>query len=463
MTFISLSYFLLFAVTLCFLHFTKKPLIQKSGLLIASSIFYGLWDWRFLGLLFGLTLLTYFCADRIAKSDPTGRKFWLTLQIAGSLGTLAFFKYANFFIDSLSVLLKGAGMQPGALNIILPVGISFIVFEVISYTVDVYRGELKANPSLLDVSLLVAFFPHLVAGPILKPSHFLPQLQSRITITPSNLSAGLQLFLWGVIKKVLVADRLSGTVDSAFAYPGDFHPLALWIAMFCYGLQIYCDFSGYTDMAIGSAKCMGLEIPRNFRLPYLAVNITDFWRRWHISLSQWLRDYLYIPLGGSRLGPGRTYINLLIVMLLGGLWHGAAWSFVLWGGLHGVALMVHKFYQSKVSIKPSMPLMLCSWAATLLFVMLAWVPFRAASWPELTQYITTLFSYPEPSSIRWFSAAPLYALPFLLIADYGSSCWHQEKRLHLTRFSHQLLFFLLMLSVVALGPSSTSPFIYFQF
>jgi alginate O-acetyltransferase complex protein AlgI len=463
MTFISLSYFLLFAATLLFLHFTKKPSIQKAGLLFASSIFYGLWDWRFLGLLFGLTLLTFFCTDQMIKAESTKRKFWLTLQIAGSLGTLAFFKYANFFIDSLSVLLKGAGLQTGALDIILPVGISFIVFEVISYSVDVYRGELKSNPSLLDVSLLVAFFPHLVAGPILKPSHFLPQLQSRITITSSNLSAGLQLFLWGVIKKVLVADRLSGTVDSAFAYPGDFHPLALWIAMFCYGLQIYCDFSGYTDMAIGSAKCMGLEIPRNFRLPYLATNITDFWRRWHISLSQWLRDYLYIPLGGSRLGPGRTYINLLIVMLLGGLWHGAAWSFVLWGGLHGVALMVHKFYQSKVSIKPSMPLMLCSWAATLLFVMLAWVPFRAASWPELTQYLTTLFSYPEPSSIRWFSAAPLYALPFLLIADYGSSCWHQEKRLHLTRFSHQLLFFLLMLSVVALGPSSTSPFIYFQF
>lgn len=463
MTFISLSYFLLFALTLLFLHFTKTPKVQKLGLLAASSVFYGLWDWRFLGLLFGLTLFTYLCVLQIKASEGRFKGAWLTAQVVGSLGTLGFFKYANFFIESLAAVFKDIGLHSGTLNIILPVGISFIVFEVISYAVDVYRGDLEEEASLLDLSLLVAFFPHLVAGPILKPKQFLPQLNQQITIKAANMSAGAQLFLWGAIKKVLVADRVSGSVDSVFAYPGEFHPWALWIGVVCYALQIYCDFSGYTDMAIGSAKCMGIDIPQNFRLPYLSTNITDFWRRWHMSLSQWLRDYLYIPLGGSRISEARTYINLFIVMLLGGLWHGAAWNFVLWGGLHGTALAVHKALGSRLKAPPSTASYAFGWSITFLFVILAWIPFRAVSWSDTTEYFVTMFSLPKESQIKWFSIAPLYALPFLFIADFGSNLWHKGTRLHLTQFWHQLLFFLLMMAIVALGPSSTSPFIYFQF
>lgn len=463
MSFISLSYFGLFLTTLALLALIRKPKSQKLVLLAASSVFYGLWDWRFLGLLFGITFFTHFCANQILHGDKAHKKLWLILQIAGSLGVLGFFKYTNFFISSIAPAFESVGWQTATLNVILPVGISFVVFEVISYTVDAFKGDLGSEPDLLDISLLVFFFPHLVSGPILKPKHFLPQLQKRIIVTPGNLSAGAQLFLWGMVKKMLVADRLAPAVDAAFAHPGSFHPWALWIGLFSYGLQIYGDFSGYTDMAIGSAKCMGLEIPQNFRLPYLSANITEFWRRWHISLSTWLRDYLYIPLGGSRLGVNRTYFNLFVVMVLGGLWHGAAWGFILWGAVHGSGLVIHKLFSAKKLFAPNPASIILGWAVTVLFVMLAWVPFRASTFAQGMTYFTTLFSWPSESQIKWFSVAPLFAIPCLAVADYLSMRWHEGNRLHLTKFWHQLLFFLILLSILALGPPATSPFIYFQF
>lgn len=466
MIFTSFTFLAFFAVALIFLRIVKSNAVQKWGLLAGSYFFYAQWDWRFLSLLLWLTLMTFFCSGRMRHGvNPISRKRWLACQVTLSLITLGFFKYANFFIDSLKPIITGLGWQTHTLNIILPIGISFIVFEVISYAVDVYRGDTPFEESLVDFSILVAFFPHLISGPIIKPKAFLPQLKNATSITATNMSAGMQLFLWGLMKKVLVADRVAPFVDIVFKHPTDFNSVTTWLAVIAYAVQIYGDFSGYTDMAIGAARMMGYDIPRNFNLPYLATNITEFWRRWHISLSSWLRDYLYIPLGGNRISQNRTYINLAIVMLLGGLWHGASWNFVLWGGIHGSALAIHKLWTDRretnvatgVMVKP------LSWALTLLFVLTAWVPFRSTDWNTTMTILGKMYSPTLNAQMHWVSISLLFALPILLLADYGTRSWHLNRRLHLTKFTHQLAYFTLLISVLVLAPPASSPFIYFQF
>lgn len=463
MLFTSPQYFILFGLTLLFLWRVKHVTSQKIGLVLASYYFYAQWDWRFVALLAGLSGFTYWCCKGIRRgAEESHRKQWLALQVVGSLVVLGFFKYSNFFLDNLNHI---PGFHVGLLNIILPVGISFIVFEVISYSVDVYRGDTPYEESVLDLFLLVAFFPHLVAGPIIKPKTFLPQLKVPADINLSNLSSGAQLFLWGMMKKVLVADRVAPFADTVFNHPGSFTQATTWLGVVAYAIQIYGDFSGYTDMAIGSARCMGYDIPRNFNLPYLASNITDFWRRWHISLSSWLRDYLYIPLGGNRKGPTRQYINLAVVMLLGGLWHGASWNFVLWGGIHGVALAVHKFCMDR-KLFPPLPSQLAkplSWAICLLFVVVAWVPFRSSSWSSTITIFQKLFLPSSGFVVQYWHVSLLYALPILLIADFGTTLWHEGRRLHLTRFVDQFAFCACALSILVLAPPAASPFIYFQF
>ncbi len=466
MTFNSLPFFIFFAASLLFLFAVRKASWQKWGILIGSYYFYAQWDWRFMGLLFGLSTFTFLCCKGLrAAQDIKVKRLWLALQVTGSLVTLGWFKYANFFLDSIRPLVEGMGWGASTLDIILPVGISFIVFEVISYAVDVYRGDTPYEESFLDFSLLVAFFPHLVAGPILKPKDFLPQLKEATKITLPNMSDGAQLFLWGLMKKILVADRVAPFVDTVFKHPDSFSSPVVWLAVIAYGLQIYCDFSGYTDMAIGAAKMMGYDIPRNFDLPYLSTNITDFWRRWHISLSTWLRSYLYIPLGGNRKGLSRTYINLMLVMLLGGLWHGASWNFVLWGGLHGGALAVHKLWMDrKVTLPfPEQVLKGMGWALTLFFVLLAWVPFRSTDWGVTMTLLNKMLVPTLQAEVHWTSISVLLALPALLIADYGARQWYLEKKLQLNLFSHQFLFLFLLLSTMVVSPPAGSPFIYFQF
>ncbi len=466
MLFTSLPYFLLLAVVLVYLWRVKDVNAQKIGLVVASYFFYAQWDWRFVGLLFGLSAFTFVCCKKVRRgNDEKSRKAWVGIQVAGSLATLGYFKYANFFLQSAGSLLHSVGLRPGLLNIILPVGISFIVFEVISYTVDVYRGDTPYEESALDLFLLVAFFPHLIAGPIIKPKTFLPQLKIPTQITPSNLSSGAQLFLWGMMKKVLVADRVAPFADTIFNHPGSFGALTTWGAVVAYAIQIYGDFSGYTDMAIGSARMMGYEIPRNFNLPYFALNITDFWRRWHISLSSWLRDYLYFPLGGNRKGYARTYLNLAIVMLLGGLWHGASWNFVLWGGIHGSALALHKFCVDR-KVFPPMPAPIArylSWAITLIFVITVWVPFRSSSWDTTITIFRHMYTPTTTFTIHWMSNALLFAIPILFVADLGTTRWHEGRRLHLTRFRDQFAFCFCAIAVLVLSPPAASPFIYFQF
>ena len=318
---------------------------QNILLLIASYYFYAAWDWRFMFLLLSSTLLDYYCALQIDTSeDPRRRKTFLVCSIAGNLTLLGFFKYFNFFLDSLQPLLGSFGLSVERLHlhIVLPVGISFYTFQEMSYTIDVYRGELKATRKFLDFALFVAFFPHMVAGPIMRASTLLVQFFRPRVIDRSMLTTGSWLIFWGLWKKVVIADNMAALADPVFAGSASVSWLMAYLGVVAFAFQIYADFSGYSDIARGLARLLGIELMQNFDLPYFAVNPSDFWRRWHISLSTWLKDYVYVSLGGNRHGPVATYRNLMVTMFLGGLWHGAAWNYVWWGIYHGVLLVVHR-------------------------------------------------------------------------------------------------------------------------
>jgi alginate O-acetyltransferase complex protein AlgI len=321
---------------------------QNRFLLFASCLFYAAWDWRFLFPLLFSTTIDYYAAYRMEDLIRTGapkeaRKKYLVISIVTNLGLLGFFKYFNFFNTSLADLAATFGwkLNPVMLEIILPVGISFYTFQALSYTIDVYRGQLHATRHFADFLLAVLYLPHLVAGPIQRAHNLLAQVINPRVVTREKIADGVHLIFWGFFKKVFIADNLAPMVNTTFSStsPNGFDTL---MAVYAFAVQIYCDFSGYTDIARGVAKLMGFEFMLNFNLPYFATNPSDFWTRWHISLSSWLRDYLYIPLGGNRNGPRQTYRNLMLTMVIGGLWHGAAWNFVLWGFYHGSLLILHR-------------------------------------------------------------------------------------------------------------------------
>lgn len=317
---------------------------QNRMLLVASYVFYGAWDWRFLSLILLSTVVDYFVALRLRSemSEPRRKQLlWVSLSV--NLGMLGVFKYLGFFADSFQALLAGLGYDadPLMLSIVLPVGISFYTFQTLSYTIDVYRRELEPEPDFLDFALFVAFFPQLVAGPIERARNLLPNIASPRVLSWEALGRGAVLCLLGLIKKIVIADGIAPSVDAVYGSP-DPSRIDILLATWLFAVQIYCDFSGYTDIARGVAKMLGFSLMRNFAQPYFAADPQEFWRRWHISLSSWLRDYLYISLGGNRGGRWATYRNLMATMLLGGLWHGAAWNFVLWGGYQGALLAVHR-------------------------------------------------------------------------------------------------------------------------
>jgi D-alanyl-lipoteichoic acid acyltransferase DltB (MBOAT superfamily) len=328
--------------------------IQNTILLIASYFFYGYWDWRFLSLIFISTLVDFIAGLGMQRAVEMGgaagrsrRRWWLVISMVKSLGMLGFFKYYGFFVDSFIAAVEPFGLDATVLrlDVVLPVGISFFTFQTMSYTIDIYRGEMKPVRGLfgfLDFALFVSLFPQLVAGPIERASALLPQVLARRRFDPRQFTDGLNLIFWGLFEKVFVADNLARFVDTVFKEGADPTGFAVIAGVWAFAFQIYCDFAGYSDIARGCAKCLGFELRLNFNHPYIAVNPSDFWRRWHISLSTWLRDYLYIPLGGNRRGTARTYWNLWLTMLLGGLWHGARWNFVYWGAYHGVVLMMHR-------------------------------------------------------------------------------------------------------------------------
>jgi D-alanyl-lipoteichoic acid acyltransferase DltB (MBOAT superfamily) len=328
--------FFLFVLLAVRCLFKERLDAKKNILLVASYYFYMCWDWRFAGLILTITVINYFIGPKIAEEgDSKRKKAWLAVSLVSSLGILAYFKYANFFIDSMNMLLTGLGVNADLplLNILLPVGISFYTFQSISYTLDIYRGRTEPVSSLRDFSLFVAFFPQLVAGPIVRASHFLPQLTGEHKEDKNAVETGFALIIRGFIKKVAIADVLAlHIVDPAFANPSNYSPLFLLIGIYAYSYQVYMDFSGYTDIARGVARTLGYELQINFNRPYKAISVSNFWQRWHISMSSFFRDYLYFGLGGSKYG--NVYLNLFLTFVAIGIWHGAGWNFVVYGMCH---------------------------------------------------------------------------------------------------------------------------------
>lgn len=370
---------------------------QNVLLLAASYFFYASWDWRFLSLLAFSTLLDYLTGIRIAKSTRY-RKVWLWISIGINLGFLATFKYYDFFVSSFAAGLSDLGLatNPALLNVVLPVGISFYTFHGLSYVIDIYRKTIDPEENIVTYALFVSFFPLLVAGPIERANHLLPQLKVERHFDYGKAVDGLRQILWGLFKKVVIADNCAGFANEAFAYPSGHSGSMMLLGTFFFAIQIYCDFSGYSDIALGTARLFGIDLLRNFSYPYFSRNIGEFWRRWHISLSSWFRDYVYIPLGGSRGSTLRTIRNILIVFLLSGLWHGANWTFLAWGLLHAIFILPstlarkHKTSSldlSKVAtVKDAGSILL-----TFLLVLFAWIFFRANSFSESLVIVNNIF------------------------------------------------------------------------
>ncbi len=387
MLFCSREFLLFFAVVFALYWMLPWRRGRVWLLLTASFFFYASWNKGLAVLIGASTVLDYLLALGMERSAVSWRrKLLLGVSLTANLGLLCYFKYANFFLDSLAQALGAAGVTTEfrTLEVILPVGISFYTFEAINYTVDVYRRRIRAERSLGDFMLFILFFPHLVAGPIVRARDFLPQVKRPKRWDWARLYLGTGYFLMGLVKKMAIADRMAEYADPVFADPSAYRSGAVLFAVLAYAVQIYGDFSGYTDMAIGTAHMLGYKLARNFHMPYLSVNVADFWRRWHISLSSWLRDYLFIPLGGSRGSGWQTTRNLLITMTLGGLWHGASWTFVFWGVLHGLFLIVHRVFRGFSERRPwldwalgTLPGTLLRMLLTFLCVAVGWVFFRA--------------------------------------------------------------------------------------
>jgi len=467
MSFVSVEFAILITIVLTLLAFIKVAIVRKLILLCASCIFYAWWDWRFLGLLATVTVLDYYVTRfLVATTSKKKRDLLLWVSILVNLGFLGFFKYFNFFIDTLNVFTQAWGWRIGTLNIILPIGISFYTFETLSYVIDVYRGVAQPAKSLLDYAIFITFFPRLVAGPIMRAAQFLPQLESGIQINLSNLVEGTQYFLRGMIKKMVIADNVAVMVDQIYSSPSVFSSSTIWLGVMAYSVQILFDFWGYTDMALGIGKMLGIELPINFDLPYTAQSITEFWNRWHISLSTWLRDYLYISLGGNRKGKLRTYVNLMITMFLGGLWHGASWNFVLWGGLHGLYLAAERLV---LGSKPAQHSWNSLWAwlrSFLIFVLvtITWVPFRSPNWQTTILIFKKLMFIGIGYKVEWYYVWPLIAVPVIIVGGWLARRFEWKWPTLSVQKSYTPAFIMFELLIVFFfSPLNTSPFIYFQF
>lgn len=465
MLFVEARFFLFFLI-LFGIYWSLRDNFQRKFLLLAASyFFYACWDWRFAIMLFGLSLADFYFANAIFRSSNTRlRKQLVVGSILMNMGVLCFFKYFNFFTDSAIRFGNFFGFQLSqfTIDVILPVGISFFTFQSLSYTIDVYRGQFKPAKRIIDYLLSAAFFPQLVAGPIVRPTFFLPQLASRRIFPIDEVRPLLALFLLGFIKKACIADNVSPYVDQVFAEPGAYAALSTIGAVWLYATQIYCDFSGYTDMAIASAGLLGYRLVINFNAPYLANSIQDFWRRWHISLSEWIRDYIYISLGGRSPVRLLTYRNLLITMLLGGLWHGAAWTFVVWGGLHGIALVVQREYHRLIGCRFTMP-SLAGWFLTINFVCISWIFFRSESFATALTVLSHYLLLSPGGGLQiptWLIVFPSILLLLELIGRKRT--WFESfASLTPTRFS--LAYGSAWAIAIAFLPLGYRPFIYFQF
>jgi alginate O-acetyltransferase complex protein AlgI len=425
-------------------------------LLAASAVFYAAWDPRFLVLIFGSTLLDFTVARKMPGAPEEQRKRLLALSLLANLGSLALFKYADFGVDTLNFLL---GTQWDFFELTLPVGISFFTFQSMSYTIDVYRGELEPDVDFPTFALFVSFFPQLVAGPIIRAADFLPQVQQALSRWVHRAYVAVPLFIFGLFKKVVIADQLAAVVDAVYSDPTSFNSGDRWAATLAFAGQIYCDFSGYTDMALALCILLGFSFPLNFRSPYLSLGPQDFWRRWHISLSTWLRDYLYIPLGGSKHGPQRMYWALFMTMFLGGLWHGAAWNFVIWGVFHGVLLILERTL-APVPKQPR-PIDWLRWPVFFVLTLLGWLVFRVDSWQALVGMSEGLWSLTAPERVPLALVGLCTAYVFIeqVVGEWSRrSGWpeaHPKVRAAIAGLLLPLCFLL--------RPAEAADFIYFQF
>ena len=473
MLFNSLTFVVFFVVVLGAYWTLKSWAARKNLLLVASYIFYGAWNPPFALLLFATTALDFYLGSRIAgATEPRARKAWVTASVLSNLSMLGFFKYGNFLLENTQWLLARAGIaySPPHLDIFLPIGISFYTFHSLSYTLDVYRGVCTPTKSLRDFTLAVSFFPQLVAGPIVRAADFLPQLTAAPALRAGQFGWGLLLMTLGMFEKIVLADTLLvSSADSVFGYPGPLQTLDAWTGVLAFAGQIFFDFAGYSTCAIGAALCLGFHLKDNFRFPYAAVGFSDFWRRWHISLSTFLRDFLYIPLGGNRSGPARAGINLMITMFIGGLWHGAAWTFVVWGLIHGVFLVIERILKAvggEAAWTPRLAGKLLLGFGTYVVVCFAWVFFRATTFPTAAHLVAAMAGVgPKGDAILTTREILQVGLVTagLLLAHWNLRDTSVEAVV--ARMPRWLVVTLwtLMLCAIILTQGSGNAFIYFQF
>lgn len=474
MIFTSFEFVLFFTAVLLIRSCLRNFSLEKWFLLIASYVFYMSWSVPCALLILFTSFIDYFVGVGLGRiENQRKRKLLLIVSIAVNLGVLGFFKYTNFLVENVSWGLNtlGFAVQHPHYDILLPAGISFFTFQSMTYTIETYRRRIPASHNPRDFFLFVAFFPQLLAGPINRAADLLPQFARRVRATAAEFEAGLAQFALGAIKKLVISDQIAPNVDLIFANPGNYDSLTLLQGILGYTIQIYCDFSGYSDMAIGCARMMGFSFMENFQMPYSAANITDFWRRWHISLSSWFRDYLYIPLGGNRKGTERTYLNLMLTMLLCGLWHGASWNFIFWGGLHGAALAIHRAWKWW---EPFAPLndnrafqfvwSLVSRLLTLGVVVVGWIFFRAQTWDGAWLYLqrTVAWSGDGTQIVSPYIIPALIAVVAAHLLVRKDSNWALEiaQRSVPARIS---CYAAVILCIASLGATNSAPFIYFQF
>lgn len=473
MLFNSLTFVVFFAVVVTAYWSIRSWTLRKNLLVVASYIFYGAWNPPFAALLLSTTAMDFWLGARIARAKGDhSRRIWLITSVCMNLSMLGFFKYGNFLLENFKWLMAQIGVvyQPPHLDILLPVGISFYTFHSLSYTLDVYRGVMQPTKSLRDFVLAVSFFPQLVAGPIVRAGDFLPQLVASPKPQTGRFLWGLALMTLGLFEKVVLADTmLSGSADRVFGFGGPLIALDAWMGVIAFAGQIFFDFAGYSTCAIGAALCLGFHLKDNFRFPYAAIGFSDFWRRWHISLSTFLRDYLYIPLGGNRVGWTRAAINLVIVMFLGGLWHGAAWTFVVWGLLHGFYLVIEHVLRAFFGTKTwtdNFAVKILLGLVTYASVCLAWVFFRASDFATATRMLRGMFGgHPHGDAIlatreMWQIGIVTF---FMILAHWSLREISIEQAVE--RLPRWLVttVWALMACAIILNQGSSNAFIYFQF
>ena len=471
MVFNSLTFFLFFSIVLVFYRLNVSWTVKKTGLVCFSYLFYAAWNPPFVILLWISTLVDWKAGSKIfASRGKFQKRMYLILSLGVNLGLLGFFKYGNFLLDNFISLLGwfNIAYHPLRPDIILPVGISFYTFQSMSYTIDVYRGRMKPWCSFADFSLYVTFFPQLVAGPIVRATDFLPQCVNEKTASARQMFWGGFLLVTGLFEKVFIADTLLAPVaDAVFTKTGQAGCMDAWIGALAFSAQIFFDFAGYSTCAIGVALCMGFVLPDNFRFPYGALGFSDFWQRWHISLSSWLRDYLYIPLGGNRNGNLRTYINLMLTMLIGGIWHGASWRFLVWGGLHGTFLVLERFIKEKwapVSSENQVFMPFVTALGTYLLIVTTWVFFRAQNFSEAFVVLYQMFHFNGSGILDQGDMLTVLAVSVCLFGfHFVMRNRSFEDLVTGTPVGIRAFFLAVMLIILSLTPGDDRAFIYFQF